>query len=85
MSERKIFCKKLGKEAPGLENMPFDDELGHEIFENISKEVWSQWTDQLMVRVINEYRLNLADPEHYSGKSVGILRPLKSQPVLSGP
>ncbi len=65
MTERMVACRKLGKEAPGLTHPPTDDELGKEIFENISQEAWSLWTDQMMVRVINEYRLNLADPEQY--------------------
>ncbi len=65
MADRMVFCKKLGKEAPGLENPPFEDELGQEIFNNISKEAWEIWTQQMMVRVINEYRLNLAEDEQY--------------------
>jgi Fe-S cluster biosynthesis and repair protein YggX len=63
---RTVQCKKLGKEAPGLDKPPFDGELGREIYDNVSQEAWELWSDQMMVRVINEYRLNLADSEHYN-------------------
>ena len=56
---------KLGREAPGLDKPPFDGELGQEIYEKVSAEAWVQWADEVMIRVINEYRLNLVDPEHY--------------------
>lgn len=63
---RLVQCKKLGKEAPGLDEPPFAGELGREIYENISQEAWELWRDQVMVRVINEYRLNLANADNYN-------------------
>ena len=65
MSERKVQCVKLGAEAPGLETPPFAGELGQQIFDRVSKQVWLSWADDVMIKVINEYRLNLADPQHY--------------------
>ncbi len=66
MSEsRTVQCKKLGKELPGLTSLPFDGDLGQEIFENISQEAWKEWEDDMMIKVINEYRLNLADADNY--------------------
>ena len=65
MSERIVNCVKLGREAPGLENPPFTGELGNQIFENVSAEAWALWQDDMMIKVINEYRLNLAEEEHY--------------------
>jgi Fe-S cluster biosynthesis and repair protein YggX len=65
MAERTVYCKKLGREAPGLIEPPFSGPLGQQIFENTSLEAWTQWRDELMIRVINEYRLNLADSDHY--------------------
>lgn len=65
MSERIVKCVKLGRDAPGLESPPFDDDLGREIYENVSKEAWAIWQDDIMIKIINEYRLNLADPGHY--------------------
>jgi len=66
MSEsRLVQCKKLGKELPGLEKPPFDGELGQEIYEGVSLEAWKLWEDDMMIKVINEYRLNLADADNY--------------------
>lgn len=66
MAGRTVHCVKLGKEAPGLEEPPFEDELGSEIYEKVSAEAWNHWKDDMMIKVINEYRLNLADPDHYN-------------------
>lgn len=66
MSERLVYCVKLGKEAPGLAAPPFSGELGEEIYNRVSAEAWAMWKDNLMIKVINEYRLNLADAEHYN-------------------
>ncbi len=59
---RKIQCLKLKKEADGLEMQPYPGELGKKIFENISKEAWGEW-QQRQTMFINEYRLNLMDPQ----------------------
>ena len=65
MSERLVNCVKLGQELPGLEKPPFDDELGQQIFDKISQKAWLEWKDEMMIKIINEYRLNLADAAHY--------------------
>jgi Fe-S cluster biosynthesis and repair protein YggX len=65
MSERIIYCAKLQKEAPGLLSAPFEGDLGREIFEKVSEEAWHSWQEDVQIKVINEYRLNLADPDQY--------------------
>ena len=65
MSGKTVTCTKYGEELPGLDAAPFDGELGEQILEKVSARAWSEWQDDLMIKVINEYRLNLADPEHY--------------------
>jgi Fe-S cluster biosynthesis and repair protein YggX len=55
-SGRKVMCKKLGKELPGLEEAPWPGELGQRIYENISAEAWKQWEDRMKM-ILNEYRL----------------------------
>jgi Fe-S cluster biosynthesis and repair protein YggX len=64
MNERRITCKKLGKELKGLDKPPFPGPLGKRIFDEISEEAWAQWKD-LQIKIINEYRLNLADKKDY--------------------
>ena len=65
MSDRTVNCKKLGKELPGLAEAPVEGELGQEILDNGSQEAWTLWNDDMMSKVINEYRLNVADQEHH--------------------
>lgn len=65
MAERTVNCKKLGKELPGLEKPPFPGKIGEAIFENISREAWGLWRDDMQMKVLNEYRLNMGDPDDY--------------------
>ncbi len=58
---RMVKCVKLGREAEGLDFPPLPGELGKRIYEQVSKEAWQQWQAQ-QTRLINENRLNLADP-----------------------
>ncbi len=62
MADRMVQCLKLHRELPGLEELPFDNELGQKIFDNVSKVAWAQWTEHLKM-IINEYRLNPATLE----------------------
>ena len=64
MSGRTVKCKKLGRDLPGLEKPPFAGELGQKIFENISAEAWGQWKE-MQIKVLNEYRLNMANSRDY--------------------
>jgi Fe-S cluster biosynthesis and repair protein YggX len=60
---RTVFCVKLQKELPGLDEAPFDGHpLGQRIYEHVSKEAWKQWVEHLKM-MMNEYRLNLGTPE----------------------
>lgn len=62
---RTVQCSKYHEDLPGLERAPFSGELGTEIFNRVSARAWKEWQDDMMIKVINEYRLNMADPEHY--------------------
>ena len=59
---RMVKCIKLGREAEGLDFPPMPGEVGKRIYENVSKEAWQQWVKQ-QTMLINENRLNLADPQ----------------------
>ncbi|MEO8128486.1 MAG: oxidative damage protection protein [Bryobacteraceae bacterium] len=62
-SGHKVMCVKFGKEMPGLDEPPFDGHpLGQKIYENVSKEAWKLWLEQMKM-IMNEYRLNLGTPE----------------------
>jgi len=66
MSARKVQCLKLQCESEGLEALPFQGELGQKIFDSISKEAWALWEDDMMIKIINEYRLNLSEEKDYN-------------------
>jgi Fe-S cluster biosynthesis and repair protein YggX len=57
-----IYCKKLDKQAEGLDFPPYPGELGKKIHEHISKEAWGMWLNH-QTMLINEYRLNMLDPQ----------------------
>jgi Fe-S cluster biosynthesis and repair protein YggX len=53
---RTVFCRKFGREMPGLDAPPWPGELGQRIYDNISAEAWGQWEDRMKM-ILNEYRL----------------------------
>lgn len=65
MTKRMVTCKKRGVELAGLEKPPFPGPLGQQIFEQISQDAWDEWRTQMQIKVLNEYRLNMADPKDY--------------------
>ena len=58
---RTVKCIKLGRDAEGLDLPPYPGPLGKRIFDNVSKEAWQGWIRH-QTMLINENRLNLADP-----------------------
>lgn len=59
---RTVFCQRLQKEADGLDFQLYPGELGKRIFDNISKEAWSDWQKK-QTMLINEHKLNMMDPK----------------------
>ncbi len=57
---RTVFCRKLKQELPGLDMPPFPGPKGEEIFNNVSKQAWSEWMAH-QTTLINEMRLNMMD------------------------
>lgn len=55
---RTVQCIKLGREAEGLEKPPLKGPLGQKVFENVSKQAWTQWLEHSKM-LINEFRLDL--------------------------
>jgi Fe-S cluster biosynthesis and repair protein YggX len=62
MAERMVNCVKLKKQLPGLDEPPFDTDLGQKIYENVSRDAWNGWTEFCKM-LLNEYRLNPARRE----------------------
>ena len=61
-AKRTVFCVKFQKELPGLDETPFDNDLGQRIYDNVSRDAWDLWKEHLKL-ILNEYRLNLATVE----------------------
>lgn len=62
MAERLVFCRKLGRQAPGLSAPPLPGPLGDEIYESVSAQAWAEW-EELQLKIINEYHLDLTEAE----------------------
>lgn len=57
-----VQCRVLKRSAPGLDRPPYPGELGQQIYDEVSREAWTQWLEQLSV-LMNDHHLNSADPE----------------------
>ncbi len=54
--QRMVFCVKLQRELPGLDQPPWPGELGQRVYENVSAQAWRMWEDRMRM-ILNEYRL----------------------------
>jgi Fe-S cluster biosynthesis and repair protein YggX len=57
----KLMCVRCQNENPGLEKAPWNDDLGRQIHASICQRCWGEWL-AMQIKVINEYRLSLGDP-----------------------
>ena len=75
MAQHIVYCVKLQKEAPGIDEDDIQGQVALEmiesiggpefrqrIYENVSMEAWELWKGFLTM-IMNEYRLNTMDPE----------------------
>jgi Fe-S cluster biosynthesis and repair protein YggX len=51
-----VQCVKYGRQMEGLDEPPFDSELGQKIYQHVSKQAWSDWAEHQKM-LMNEYRL----------------------------
>jgi Fe-S cluster biosynthesis and repair protein YggX len=59
-----VACVRCGNTAEGLASAPLPGRVGETIREQICSPCWREWLG-MQVKVINEYRLSPAQPEHY--------------------
>lgn len=57
---RMVQCVVTSQQSEGLDSVPHPGELGQRVFENVSKEGWTQWLERLTM-IINENGLSTAD------------------------
>ena len=59
---RTVFCRKYQKELEGLAHPPMPGAAGEDLFQNVSRQAWEEWTHH-QTRLINEKHLNMMDKE----------------------
>ncbi len=59
---RSVFCRKYHKRMAGLDAPPYPGPRGQDIFENVSRQAWTEWQAQ-QTMLINEKRLDMRDAE----------------------
>lgn len=58
-----IECARCGNTAPPLDRPPFPGELGRRVHERTCRSCFREWLDAQVI-LINEHRLDGADPKH---------------------
>lgn len=49
-----MFCVKFQRELSGLDEPPFDNELGQCIYEQVPRDAWALWMEHCKM-ILNEY------------------------------
>lgn len=57
-----VYCHKLKEDLPALPFQPYPGPLGERIVKEISQKAWQMWLAH-QTTLINEYRLNMLDPQ----------------------
>lgn len=57
-----VYCEKLHKELPSLNEAPLPGAMGERILQHISQQAWDLWLNH-QTMIINEYRLSMIDPK----------------------
>lgn len=60
---RRVHCHHAGREADGLDFIPWPGELGRRVYAGIGKEAWAAWLAH-QTMLINENRLSPMNPQH---------------------
>lgn len=59
---RIVLCARLNKELPGLDFQLIPGAVGKRVFDDISKEAWTEWQKK-QTMLINEKKLSLMNLE----------------------
>jgi Fe-S cluster biosynthesis and repair protein YggX len=58
-----IQCRRCGRLQPRMAQRPFKGQLGEQVWAGVCQSCWGEWV-RMGTKVINELRLNFADPRH---------------------
>ncbi len=64
-SVRMVHCVKFSQDLPGLDKPPFGGPIGQRIYNEVSAQAWKLWSEDMQIKVLNEYRLNMGDAKDY--------------------
>jgi Fe-S cluster biosynthesis and repair protein YggX len=59
-----VPCSRCGRTAEGLERPPLPGRAGERVLDQVCSTCWAEWKG-VQVKLINEYRIDLARPESY--------------------
>jgi len=59
----KVTCRRCGQVKPKMSERPFKGPLGEQVWAEICQTCWQEWIP-MGTKVINELRLDFADPRH---------------------
>ncbi len=59
----KLKCSRCEQEKEGLQEAPFNNELGKKVRQQTCDECWKAWVGQQLM-LMNEYRLDPLNDEH---------------------
>jgi len=57
-----ITCSRCGQQIEAMDPPPLPTALGREVGQRVCRACWQEWL-RAQVMLINEYRLNLVDPQ----------------------
>ena len=63
VGEGEVLCRRCGQTRSQLAKRPFKGELGEKILAHVCASCWQEWL-HMGTKVINELRLDFADPRH---------------------
>jgi Fe-S cluster biosynthesis and repair protein YggX len=59
-----VSCSRCGSTAEGLERAPLPGRPGERVLAQTCRACWEDWKGT-QVKLINEYRLTVTDPDHF--------------------
>lgn len=77
-------CARCGRHEPRLDWAPWPGDVGARIQQNICDICFREWL-AMQTKIINEYRLNVLEPEHTKVLREQMLQFLGLQPPGSAP
>tara|TARA_B100001167_G_scaffold188801_1_gene152624 strand:- start:1510 stop:1737 length:228 start_codon:yes stop_codon:yes gene_type:complete len=57
-------CIKCNYDKEGIESLAFKGEIWNKIRNSICKDCWSEWENDMQIKVMNEYKLDLSNEKH---------------------